>query len=63
MYECKKCGNKQHFIEYNIVKTAVTVDPNTAKVTGTQDTLVERTNVECGICKSYLSDGTVQEVQ
>lgn len=63
MYECLKCGNREHFIEYNCVKTEVTIDEKTGKITGSHVTFLEREDVQCGLCKDLMSAGRIKEVQ
>ena len=63
MYKCQRCGNKKYFIEHNCVKTEVTLSETTGEPTGSHDTFVCRTEVECGLCKGTLSEGIVREVQ
>lgn len=59
MYECKKCGNRKHFIERNCVETEVTLDENTGKITGTRDTFIFCSEVKCGVCKATSANGEI----
>ena len=60
MYKCKKCGNKTHFEEQNVIKTLI-IQNEGGEVTTTSDAFYYREDVVCLECESTLNDGDIIE--